>query len=95
MTKLVFGSSLPLPAKPAQFRTIAEVWEAVDAGKRVYWSNDAYALTVEPVNREWRERNGFEIPFSAKGAVCLRVTCLSNWFGSLLIETELGALYTK
>lgn len=78
-----------------QFKTIEQVWQAIDEGKTVYWSSDAYQLTIEPVNREWRERNGFDLPFSTRGEECLRVTCMSNWFGSLLLENEMSNLYLK
>lgn len=77
------------------FNTIDEVWSAIDAGKTVYWGSDAYQLTLEPVKRDWREKNGFKIPFSTRGETCLRVTCMSNWFGSLLEPSELGKLYIK
>lgn len=78
-----------------KFSNIDQVWEAIQQGKTVYWSSKAYALTVEPVNREWRQRCGFEIPFSARGESCLRVTCISNYFGSLLEPHELGKLFVE
>ena len=77
-----------------RFKDINEVWNAIESGQDVYWSNQSYKLTIEPVNREWRQAQGFAIPFSAKGEFCLRVTCISNWFGSLLLEDEIKALFT-
>ena len=77
------------------YNNIDRVWEAIEAGHTICWSSDAYQLTIEPVNREWRKRQGFALPFSTKGEFCLRVTCMSNWFGSLLEESELSKLYVK
>lgn len=78
-----------------KFKNIDQVWEALDQGKIVYWKNESYQLTIEPVQREWRERQGFGIPWTTRGESCLRVTCMSNWFGSLLETNELNSLYTK
>lgn len=74
---------------------LEQVWQALEEGKTVYWTNKSYKITIEPLNREWRESNGFEIPFSAKGEQCLRVTCISNWFGSLLDPSELNSLFVE
>jgi hypothetical protein len=79
----------------SQFKTIEEVWAAIDKGLTVYWASDAYQLTIEESNLEWRRRQGFAVPFSNRGEKCLRVTCMSNWFGSLLDANELNRLYTK
>lgn len=78
-----------------KFQTIEQVWQALDQGLTVCWSSDAYELTIEETRLEWRQRNGFEIPFSNRGEKCLRVTCVSNWFGSLLLPSELPKLYIK
>lgn len=83
------------PKHRGEFKTIGQVWAAIDAGKTVYWASDAYQLTLEPSNLEWRARCKFAVPFSNRGETSLRVTCTSNWFGSLLTENELGQLYTK
>ncbi len=81
-----------------QFKTISEVWAAIDAGKTVYWASDAYALTIEHESddmKAWRVRHGYPIPVSARGDKVLRVTCISNYFGSLLDSSEISSLYTK
>lgn len=105
MSKLTFGEKIDFggPKYRGQFQTIEQVWEAIDAGKTVYWGSDAYQLTIEEEGEAnnpesmaaWRIHHGYPVPFSARGTKALRVTCISNWFGSLLSETELGALYTK
>lgn len=78
-----------------QFKSIDEVWKAIDAGQTVYWMNDSYQLTIEDSNLDWRQGHGFAAPFSNRNDKCLRITCISNWFGSLLDRSELGQLYTK
>lgn len=74
---------------------INEVWKAIDQGKKVFWVSDAHQLTVEDSAIEWRERLGYEIPFSNRDGKCLRVTRMSNWFGSLLLSNEINSLYVK
>jgi hypothetical protein len=70
------------------FNTFDDVWNALDAGQTVYWYNTSYKITIEPcqktTNRE-TERNG----------KVLRVTCVSNYFGSLLKECELSNLFIE
>lgn len=78
-----------------KLQNIEQIWTAIDAGQVVYWSSDAYELTIEETNIEWRQRLGFEIPFSNRDGKCLRVTCMSNYFGSLLNENEINSLYVK
>lgn len=78
-----------------QFKSLDQVWAAIDAGKTVYWSNKAYALTVEDSMLQWRQDNGFEVPFSNRDGKCLRVTRISNYFGSLLLEFEIKKLFTE
>ncbi len=78
-----------------KIKTVEQVWSLIDQGKTVCCVNDAYQLTVEDTLIDWRKRNGYEIPFSNRDGKCLRVTCVSNWFGSLLLESELKNLYVK
>lgn len=80
-----------------QFNTISEVWEAINQGKTVYWSNKAYKLTIEDNNAfpaEFVARMGWDKHFTMQDNKLLRVTCISNWFGSLLTENELSKLFT-
>jgi hypothetical protein len=78
-----------------KFKNIQQIWAAIDAGQAVYWASDAYQLTIEETNVEYRQRMGWDLPFSNRDGKCLRVTCMSNWFGSLLLEKEINQLYTK
>jgi len=78
-----------------QFKSLKQVWAAIDAGKTIYWTNKAYALTVEDSMLQWRQEQGFKVPFSNRDGKCLRVTCVSNYFGSLLLESDIKKLFTK
>lgn len=78
----------------SEFKTIAQVWEAIDIGITVYWANESYELTIEPMNLEYRLSQGWAPLFSARGDKSLRVTCMNNWFGCTLIECQLSELFT-
>lgn len=78
-----------------QFKTIEQVWNALDQNKTIYWSSDAYALTIESSRLDWRKERGLNIPISNRDGKCIRVTCTANYFGSLLEPSELIHLYTK
>lgn len=70
-----------------QFKTIEQVWNAIEQGQTVYWVNESYKLTIETAL--------LENHFSNKNGKCLRVTYISNWFGSILDKSELPKLFTK
>lgn len=44
---------------------------------------------------DWRKEQRFEVPFSNRDGKSLRVTCVSNYFGSLLSEADLNQLFIK
>ncbi len=78
----------------SQFKTIEDVWAAVDKGETVYWSNTAYKVYVEPDNspettkiyapRKYVERNG----------KLLSIRCIENYFGGIIGRDELSKLFT-
>ncbi len=78
-----------------EFQNIREVWETLDQGITIYWSSTAYKLTVEdirtgrPEDKEYWNRH-----FSFRNGKVLRVTYISNWYGSLLNESEIKFLFT-
>lgn len=79
-----------------QFKTIEQVWTALDQGQTVYWSSKAYKLTIEDARigtiecREyWLNHHTF------RNGKVLRKTCISNWFGSLLDANDLNRLFTE
>lgn len=69
------------------FTTIDDVWKVIDANEKVYWTNDLYALTIE--------NTSFKDTPSYREGLALRVTCLSNGFGSFLDISDLPRLYVK
>ena len=73
--------------------TLNEVWGAIDLGKTIYWGNKSYKITVEDSNLDWRKENNLNVPFSNRDGKCLKITCISNYFGSLLNESELSSLF--
>ena len=76
------------------YKTLEQVWADIDSGKTIHCGSDAYAITIEPVATKWRLLHHVELPFSTRGEKCLRVTCTSNYFGSLLTPNDLGNLYS-
>lgn len=78
-----------------EIKSIAQVWELLDRGETIYWSSEAYKVFVtrdtdphttsvyEP--RRLVSRNGY----------ILDVRCISNYFGSILFESELNQLFVK
>ena len=71
-------------------KTIKDVWQNLESGRVVYAGNKAYRLTMENARGEYQEKH-----FTYKNGYVLRVTCTSNWFGSLLNEKELSTLFTE
>jgi hypothetical protein len=70
-----------------KFKTVSQVWSAIDSGKKVYWIHKGYQVLVE--NDSYPELK----LYSNRGKQMLRVTCLENWFGSRLDKTELSQLF--
>ena len=70
------------------FTNIKQVWNAIDQGETVYWHNELYKLTVE-------ENHPTCPNFCKRGNKHLRVTCIVNYFGSVLEKSEIPDLFTK
>lgn len=71
------------------FKTIQDVWNAIEDGKEIFWHHEGYKVIVEePNNPNYKPEN------IRRGKV-LTVRCLDNWFGSLLSEYDLPNLYIK
>lgn len=71
--------------------TIDKVWELLSQGKPVYWSNNSYKIYIESAipENEYQQNH-----FSFKDGKVLSVRCISNHFGSILNESDLGNLFT-
>lgn len=72
-----------------RFKTLAEIWAAIDAGRTVYWHSPTYQVLPEPDSVPHKHL------YSERDGIMLRVTCLSNWFGSRLEATEIGSCYVE
>lgn len=78
-----------------EIKTISQVWEIIDQGKTIYWSGDAYEVVVQPDHQPERTQSHEPRRLIERNGELLEVRCMSNWFGSILHESELGSLYTK
>ena len=70
--------------------TIEQIWDALDAGKTVYWENGLYQ--VKPV--KMKSHNQYS-EVSKRDDEALRVTCTMNGFGSLITEGCLAKCFVK
>ena len=78
-----------------QFKTIQDVWAALDQNETIYWHNKSYKVfieqdlspdrTVSYKPRQLIERNG----------QLLTIRCIKNYFGSILHESELSSLFSE
>ncbi len=73
----------------AKFKTIEQVWEAVEAGQVIYWVNKSYQVIAE------LDSVPHENLYSQKNGRMLRVTCMSNWFGSRITPNCLDSLFVE
>lgn len=74
------------------YNNITEIWDAIDKGSEVFWGNDSYHITVEDCypDNEYQKNH-----FTNRHGKVLRVTCISNYFGSLLTPDEIPNLFSK
>lgn len=71
------------------YRTLQDLWNDIEAGVKVYWSNESYQVLVQNDPVSCKDM------FSHKDGKMLRVTCMSNWFGSRLDKNEITSCYRK
>jgi hypothetical protein len=65
------------------YTSIEEIYKDLNKGIKVYWSNESYQVFIE--DDPCPEKN----MFSHNKGKMLRVTCVSNWFGSRITETDI------
>lgn len=71
---------------------VESLWNALDAGKTVHWGNDSYKIYISDAI----PGNAFqESHFTYREGKVLSARCISNYFGSLLHESDVGSLYIK
>ena len=77
----------------SKFTTIEHVWSAIDQGRTVYWTNTSYKIYIEEIYNE-RVSEYQKSHHTHRDGKCLSVRCISNYFGSLLSESEIKNLFT-
>jgi hypothetical protein len=74
--------------------TVAEIWSALESGKTVHWASKAYKITIESAREGTPECREYWLKHHTyKNGNVLRATCTSNWFGSLLEESEVSRCF--
>ena len=68
--------------------SIKEIHTELENGKTVNWENSLYELKYV----DCEESNPYG-KFSFKNGKAIRITCISNWFGSLMTENDLKKCY--
>lgn len=77
------------------FKTIADVWAAIDSGETVYCGSESYRVYVESdLTPEITEKHEGR-RFSARNGRLLSVRCVSNYFGSIIYPQDLTELFTR
>lgn len=69
---------------------IEEIHEALESGKTVNWGNSLYELHYVDASEE----NKYAKP-TFKNGKAIRITCITNYFGSLLSESEFNKCFIK
>lgn len=75
--------------KKLKFRSVGEVWKAIDAGLSVYWVHDGYQVLV--ITADLNQYTAYS--YRRSTGQCLRVTFIENYFGSVLCKSELKSLF--
>ena len=71
-----------------KYKTLDEVWTAINNGVKVFWMHEGYEVLVTPDPVPHKDL------YSHRNGNMLRVTYIQNWFGSRLVESELNNLYS-
>ena len=74
------------------FKTINEVWAAIDSGKSVFWEHTGYKVIVEHADQTNEYQSNH---FTNRDGKVLSIRCLENYFGGLMDEKELSALFVE
>ena len=72
--------------------TINEIHEALNSGKKVYWSNTSYQVLKTSPRKgcEYQENH-----FTLNNNELLEIRCTSNWFGGLMGKEEENNCFIK
>ncbi len=69
--------------------TIEQIWNAINDGLEVNWGHGGYYVHAIDYDRGLNESSSL----SLRDGKALRVTCKSNYFGSLISECDLSKCY--
>jgi hypothetical protein len=78
-----------------KFNSVSEVWDAIDAGKTVYWSSKAYKVFVEPDLMPERTKELDFRQYAERNGSILAVRYIENYFGSIISPYYIGNLFTE
>lgn len=76
-----------------EFKTIQDVWAAVDAGLTVYWTSTSNKVFVVDNVGDEKQKNVPCRLYSARNGKILDVRCISNYFGSVISPEFLSGLF--
>ena len=78
-----------------QFKTIQDVWAALDQNETIYWHNKSYKVFIEQdLSPDITASYGPRYRISRNGQL-LTIRCIENYFGSILHENEISSLFTE
>lgn len=77
------------------FKSVNDVWLAIDRGQTVYCHNKSYKVYVESNIGNDETRKTPSRMFSDRNGQLLSVRCISNYFGSVISESDLNNLFIE
>lgn len=78
-----------------RFKTVDDIWNAIDKGKTIFWCNENYKVFVED-NIGSAETTECDVrQYSARNGKMLSIRCISNYFGSVISKGDLPKLFVK
>lgn len=71
------------------YLNINEVWEDLNKGKTIYWSNLGYKIYISKSDCEYQNEH-----FSNKQGRVLEVRFIETYWGGLIEKTEVSGLFS-
>ena len=68
--------------------TLNDIRDALDRGLEVCWGNESYEVHYVDQFEHCND-------YSLKDGKLIRITCKSNYFGSLINESDIGSCFLK
>jgi hypothetical protein len=70
---------------------ITTIWKHLKAGRKVYWCHEGYQVLMVPYDLGLNKYS----KLSLRDKQALRVTCMDNYFGSLICESDLPKCFAE